>query len=128
MPLTILVVIGDLDLGGTENHLLRVLPALARDGLTPVVYTLTHRASLAPRLRATGVEVILPPAARLRSLPPRLGELLNLSLATGKLWRLIRSRRPDVVHLFLPVAYILGGICALLAGQGAVVMSRRGLN
>src|SRR5262245_7659766 len=128
MPPTILVVIGDLDLGGTENHLLRVLPALARDGLTPVVYTLTHRASLAPRLRAAGVEVILPPAARLRALPSRLGDVINLPLATGKLWRLIRRRRPDVVHLFLPAAYLLGGTCALLAGQGVVVMSRRGLN
>jgi Glycosyltransferase Family 4 len=106
---TILVVIGDLDLGGTENHLLRVLPALARDGLTPVVYTLTHRASLAPRLRAAGVEVILPPAPRLRSLPPRLADALNLPLAAGKLWGLIRRRRPDVVHLFLPAAYLLGG-------------------
>src|SRR5262245_38978774 len=128
MPPTILVVIGDLDLGGTENHLLRVLPALARNGLKPVVYTLTHRASLAPRLRDAGVEVILPPAARLRDLHPRLGDILTLPLATGKLWRLIRQRRPDIVHLFLPAAYLLGGTCALLAGRAAVVMSRRGLN
>jgi glycosyltransferase involved in cell wall biosynthesis len=128
MSPTILVVIGDLDLGGTENHLLRVLPALVRDGLTPVVYTLTHRASLAPRLRAAGVEVIPPPAATLGALPPRLRDVLTLPLAAGKLWHLIRRRRPDVVHLFLPAAYLLGGTCALLAGQDAVVMSRRGLN
>jgi glycosyltransferase involved in cell wall biosynthesis len=128
MPPTVLVVIGDLDLGGTENHLLRVLPALAREGLTPVVYVLTHRASLAPRLRAAGVEVILPPAPTLRALPARLGYILNLPLATAKLWRLIRRRRPDVVHLFLPAAYLLGGTCALLTGQGVLVMSRRGLN
>jgi glycosyltransferase involved in cell wall biosynthesis len=72
--------------------------------------------------------VILPPAPRLRSLPPRLADALNLPLAAGKLWGLIRRRRPDVVHLFLPAAYLLGGTCALLAGQSAMVMSRRGLN
>jgi glycosyltransferase involved in cell wall biosynthesis len=129
MPPTILVVIGDLDLGGTEIHLLRVLPALARNGLTPLVYTLTHRASLAPRLREAGVEVILPPAvAGLRSLPRSITDTLHLPLATGKLWRLIRQRRPDIVHLFLPAAYLVGGTCALLAGHRAVVMSRRSLN
>ena len=63
MPPTILVVIGDLDVGGTEHHLLRVLPALAREGFGPLVYTLTDRLSLAPRFRAAGVEVIAPPTA-----------------------------------------------------------------
>ena len=41
---TILVVIGDLDVGGTEHHLLRVLPALARQGFGPLVYTPTWSA------------------------------------------------------------------------------------
>ena len=71
MRSTILVVIRDLEVGGTEHHLVRVLPALAREGLTPFVYTLTHGLSLAPRLQAAGVEVIPPPAgARPRHAPP----------------------------------------------------------
>ena len=69
---TILVVIGDLDVGGTEHHLLRVLPALARQGFSPLVYTLTERLSLAPRFRAAGVEVIAPTTASApRALPRR---------------------------------------------------------
>jgi glycosyltransferase involved in cell wall biosynthesis len=129
MRSTILVVIRDLEVGGTEHHLVRVLPALAREGLTPFVYTLTHGLSLAPRLQAAGVEVIPPPTAR--ALGTRLGRSLRpllLPLAAVKLWRLIRQRRPNVVHLFLPAAYLLGGTLALLAGHKTVVMSRRNLN
>ena len=47
---TILVVIGDLDVGGTEHHLLRVLPALARQGFSPLVYTLTDASQPRPAL------------------------------------------------------------------------------
>jgi glycosyltransferase involved in cell wall biosynthesis len=129
MGLTILVVIGELEVGGAERHLVRVLPALARAGLRPTVYTLTHQVSLAPRLSAAGVEVIPPPTvAGLQRLPSAVRDWLHLPLAAAVLWRLIRRRRPDVVHLFLPAAYLLGGLCALLAGHRMVVMSRRNLN
>ena len=126
---TILVVIGNLDVGGTENHLAGVLPALVREGLTPFVYTLTHGLTLAPRLRAAGVEVIPPPAVGLlRRLPRPARDLLSLPFVAAKLWRLIRTRQPDVVHLFLPAAYLVGGACAHLAGHRTIVMSRRNLN
>jgi glycosyltransferase involved in cell wall biosynthesis len=129
MPLTILVVTGDLDVGGTEHHLLRVLPALAREGLSPFVYTLTDRVSLAPRFRAAGVEVITPAGEGAPAALPRWSRDPALLLpAALKLWRLIRTRRPDIVHLFLPAAYLVGGTTALLAGHKAVVMSRRNLN
>jgi glycosyltransferase involved in cell wall biosynthesis len=129
MSLAVLVVVHDLDVGGTERHLARVLPALARAGLRLAVYTLTDRAALAPPLRAAGIEVIPPPLAQgLRRLPPALRSSLHLALAPARLWQLIRRRRPDVVHLFMPAAYVLGGPSALLAGQHAVVMSRRSLN
>jgi glycosyltransferase involved in cell wall biosynthesis len=125
---TILVVIGDLDVGGTEHHLLRVLPALARQGFRPLVYTLTERLSLAPRFRAAGVEVIAPTMASARPAVPRRSRDPALMLSAVKLWRLIRTRRPDVIHLFLPAAYLVGGAAALLAGHKTVVMSRRNLN
>ena len=128
MGLTILVVIGDLEVGGTEHHLLRILPALAREGFRPLVYTLTERLSLAPRFRAAGVEVIPPTTNAVRMLPRRARDSLLLAPAAMNLWRLIRARRPDVVHLFLPAAYLVGGAVALLAGHKTVVMSRRNLN
>ena len=128
MPLTILVVTRDLDVGGTEHHLLRVLPALAREGLRPLVYTLTDRVSLAPRFQAAGVEVIPAKGSAPGTRPQRGQDPFHLLLAATTLWRLIRARRPDIVHLFLPAAYLVGGTTALLAGHRAVVMSRRNLN
>jgi glycosyltransferase involved in cell wall biosynthesis len=125
---TILVVIGDLDVGGTEHHLLRVLPALVRQGFGPLVYTLTNRLTLAPRFRAAGVEVIAPTTAIAPRAFLRQSQHPALVLAAVKLWRLIRTRRPDVVHLFLPAAYLVGGAAAFLAGHRTVVMSRRNLN
>jgi glycosyltransferase involved in cell wall biosynthesis len=126
---SVLVVIRGLEVGGTEQHLVHVLPALARAGLVPAVYTLTHRASLAPRLRAGGVEVLAPPAIPgLDRLSPAVGDWLGLPPAAVALWWLIRRRRPDVVHLFLPAAYLVGGATALVAGHRTIVMSRRNLN
>jgi glycosyltransferase involved in cell wall biosynthesis len=128
MPTTILAVTHDLDVGGTEHHLVRVLPALAEAGLRPFVYSLTSRLALAPRLRDAGVEVISPPGAPARDDRPRRSrDPVLLPFAVARLWRLIRARRPDVVHLFMPAAYLLGGPCALLAGR-STVMSRRNLN
>jgi len=126
---TVLVVIRDLEVGGTEQHLVRVLPPLARAGIVPTVYTLTHQVTLAPRLRAAGIEVILPPGrAWLDRLPTAIRDRLVPPLAAAVLWRLIRRRRPDVIHLFMPAAYLLGGLCALLAGHPTIVVSRRNLN
>ena len=42
--------------------------------------------------------------------------------------KIIRSNNYDCIHFFLPTAYILGGIAALLSFRGPKVMSRRSLN
>ena len=58
MKTTLLVVIGDLDLGGAERHLVQVLPRLPRDRYRVLVYTLSHKGALAPQLEAAGISVI----------------------------------------------------------------------
>jgi glycosyltransferase involved in cell wall biosynthesis len=126
---SILFVIGDLAVGGTESHLVRVLPGLARTGFHPIVYTLTHRSDLASRIRPAGIELITPPlASTLRSLPLSVLRALLLPITMARLWWLMRRRRPDIVHCFLPAGYLVGGVCALLAGRALRVMSRRSLN
>lgn len=129
MRRVVLYVIGDLDVGGAERHLAQVLPDLAIKGFQPVVYALTHKGRLAPDLEAAGVEVItLPFSDRLRRLPTPLRQLVMLPLTMLRLWGLMLFRRPTVVHFFLPAAYLLGGICSLLAPIPVRVMSRRSLN
>lgn len=65
MNRSILFIIGDLDIGGTERHLAEILPALVGYNLSPIVYTLTHKGKLAPILEEQGIRVIAPPLSSL---------------------------------------------------------------
>lgn len=125
----ILFVVGNLDVGGAERHLVSLLPALSRRHFRPFVYTLTHKGRMAPRLEAAGIEVIEPPLAKVvRRLPRLLRTFTFLPLTVLSLcWLMIRCR-PDIVHFFLPTAYLIGGLCGLVTGIKIRVMSRRSLN
>ncbi|NKB49957.1 MAG: glycosyltransferase [Alphaproteobacteria bacterium] len=128
MTRSILFVIGDLDVGGAERHLLQILPPLARGNLSPAVYTLTHKGELAPLLEQQGIRVIAPPLSLLtRRLPRNVRRLVSLPLSfAGLLFALLRNR-PRIVHFFLPAAYLLGGLTSLLVPLDGRVMSRRSL-
>ncbi len=130
MKTTLLVVIGDLDLGGAERHLAQVLPRLPRDRYRVLVYTLSHKGALAPQLEAAGISVVEPPGSAFlrRWLGRRVRRTLLLAVSAARLFVLMLRERPAVVHLFLPEAYIVGALCALAARCPARVMSRRSLN
>jgi glycosyltransferase involved in cell wall biosynthesis len=49
-------------------------------------------------------------------------------LSTPYLWWLMISRRPHILHLFLPTAYLVGGLCAVNSPVPIRLMSRRSLN
>lgn len=125
----ILYVIGNLDVGGAERHLVQVLPKLARRGFSLTVYTFSHKGKLAPLLEDAGVEVLEPVfVSSLRKLPPVIRKplLLLVSVPSFLFW-LVRLR-PAFVHFFLPEAYLLGGMCSLPFGGPIRIMSRRSLN
>ena len=108
-------------------HLAQVLPRLAKTGFDIVVHTLSGRGQLADRLEAGGVRVIVPSTA-----PARRGGMLGRALralrACGSLARTISGWRPDVVHFFLPEAYLAGAPVAIFSGARRLAMSRRSLN
>ncbi|MFQ5957925.1 MAG: glycosyltransferase [Alphaproteobacteria bacterium] len=130
MMRNLLVVIGDLDVGGTERHLVQVLSRLPRERYRVQVYALSHKGELAPELEAAGVPVIGPPfSAFLRHALGRVGRrTLLLAVSAARLCLLMLRERPAVVHLFLPEAYVVGALCALLTRCPVRVMSRRSLN
>ena len=98
---TVLFVIGNLDSGGAERHLVQVLPKLADLDFCPVVYTLTHKGKLAQNLVDKGVKVIQPLSADyLRKLPPILKKSLLLPLTAITLCMLFIRLRPAVAHFF----------------------------
>jgi glycosyltransferase involved in cell wall biosynthesis len=124
-----LIVINNLDSGGSERQLLAVLPALKQRGFAPSIHVLTHRGVLAGRFEAAGIPVREPfAAAWLSRLPaPLRRPLLLLASAVTLLYALYR-RRPEILHFVLPPAYLVGGLASLVAPTRIRVMSRRNLN
>ena len=94
-------------IGGSERHLLTLLPALAERGLEPVFVGLDDPGSdPADFYRALQV-----PSLRIRA-PRDLDPLL--------LARLVRSLRADIVHTHLVHADVYGGVAAKLRGARLV--------
>lgn len=124
----ILFVIGQLEIGGTEQHILRLAPSLNRLGWETTVYSLAGRGPLLDQFLAAGVTVILPPADRARqrmSFPVRIA---RLALASAHLLYVLSRHRHAIVHFFLPPAYVTGAPLAVLARSRTRLMSRRSLN
>ncbi|HUH15535.1 MAG TPA: glycosyltransferase family 4 protein, partial [Gaiellaceae bacterium] len=101
-------------IGGSERHLLALLPALARLGVEPALVGLdVPGPSPEPfyaRLAAAGVPCVRVPAPR--SLDP---------LLPARLRRALRSLTPDVVHTHLVHADVYG---ALAAGRTPLVTTK----
>ena len=124
LSLDVLVIIGSLDVGGTEKQLLNVIPRLREKGLQIAIATFMQPGKLAPLLEKEGVSVFSPNI-------PRWAEIIApIMLILKILWlgKLISSIRPAVVHTFLPQAYLLGGLWAVLLRIPVRIMSRRSLN
>lgn len=125
---SILIVISSLNRGGTEGHVLQVFSKINREKYTIVVYTTSHKGVLAGALESQGVNVIEPPCAAVLRKFGRLGRYLLYGISSLKLSFLMLRLRPAIVHCFLPGAYLMGGICAIVTRCTKLVMSRRSLN
>ena len=126
--ISILYVIGSLNIGGAERHLAQVLPRLDRSRWKPVVCCLTERGKLAESLEAAGVEVICYPPPRVSRNASRIRRLARLAETIFWLYAVMRRFRPAIIHLFLPHAYMLGGPASIFARVPVRIMSRRSLN
>ena len=123
-----MILIGSLDVGGTEMHLTRVLPALNADCRQIRVVCFHKGGALASNLEDQGVEVSFPKSSVEPSKTSRLKRLVNVVSAMRFLIQEFRSYKPDIVHYFLPEAYILGGFLSFMFGPRRLVMSRRSRN
>ena len=112
-------------MGGTETHLLDLLPRLRTAGFDVAVFCFTEKGARADQLENEGIEVAAAPSfgARKRSL------LAPFRIAAGqaKLFAFIRRWRPDIVHFFLPGPYLAGAPVAVAARVPIKVMSRRSM-
>lgn len=108
-----------LDVGGTERHLVQLLPRLDRRRFDVEVMTLYRGGALEETLRAQGIPVSTPRARR---------RFFALVESTFRLMAAMRRDRGATFHFWLPEAYLLGGLCGLLTGSRRLMMSRRSLN
>jgi len=124
----ILFVIGTLEVGGTERHLATLTPALVNLGWTVSVYSLAGGGALRDELQGEGVNVLVPPFKALSAKSSVVGRLARSVRIGAHLFSVMRQRRPAIVHLFLPAAYLVGAPAAISAGVPVRIMSRRSLN
>ncbi len=120
--LSIVVAAPPMKIGGTEQHLLHVLPCLARRGMNITVVLLESGGALEASLRS-GVQSVIAPSINLPR-PLRTGQ------QALSIWRTARRVRADVIHAFLSEPYIAAaGACLLMGKHGpALVHGRRSLS
>ena len=116
----ILVVAKRLDIGGTEQHLARMLPRLKKQGLDISLFLLERGGVLEDIVAESGIVINGPQ----RVLP----RYLHLLSAAWQLNRYIRRNRPDIVHYFLSEPYLVGSMATLATKDLVQIMSRRSLN
>ncbi len=112
-PIRIARVIARLNVGGPAQHAILLTAGLDRARFRTTLITGVvgrDEGDLSPAARARGVEPVVIPA-RGRALHP-MRDVVSL----GKLVRLFRQLRPDIVHTHTAKAGTLGRLAARLAG------------
>ncbi|WP_280541579.1 glycosyltransferase [Chromohalobacter sp. 11-W] len=115
-PLNVLHIITGLTDGGAENSLYQLCHN-DRHNMHRVV-SLMDAGQYGPRLEAAGIEVVY------LHMPPGRVTLGGL----WRLWRTIRTFRPDVVQTWMYHADLVGGVMARLAGVKAICWGVRNSN
>lgn len=123
----ILAVIGALDSGGCERHLLAVLPRLDKQKYEASVFTLARRGVLADEIERGGIRVKSRRRVSSSKRVSLLGRALRLLDSAVSFARELRDFRPDIIHFFLPGSYVVGAPIALFFGYKRLIMSRRSL-
>ena len=124
----IMILIGSMDVGGTETHLTRTLPTLNTPCRHVRVVCFRNGGVLVSKLREQGVEVSVPNFPTKNVGIKVLRKILNIFYSVAFIIRETREFRPHVAHYFLPEAYLLGGLLSFFVGPRRRVMSRRSRN
>ncbi|MCX6564922.1 MAG: glycosyltransferase [Candidatus Aminicenantes bacterium] len=110
----LLIIITDLNVGGAERMLLKVLERLDTR-FSPNVISLGTLGDIGPRIQALGIPV--------EALGMRPGMLIPIVFS--RLVRRLKTIKPDVVHTWMYHADLVGGLAARIAGVKAIGWSIR---
>lgn len=118
------LLIGTLGLGGAEKQLVLLARGLHRRGVPTHVVTLFRTGPRENMLREAGVPVTNLGVGKLSLTPYGVARAVS---AVYRLAHLLRKERPDVLHAFLFVAYVLAPVAQLFARIPVLVAGRRSL-
>ncbi len=120
MKKTILIIIGSLDLGGTEKQLLLKLKLLKHKFIFKLLI-FQKRGFLYKEFNKLGIEII--------DLTNSFnGKILKYSLLFFKIFSSIKKISPDIVNFYLPHSYLIGGFTSFFFKDIIFIMSRRSMN
>ena len=112
--------IGSLGIGGTEKQLLNLINSLDKKKFKIDLYLLMkEKGDLFVDLDSS-VRVFLP-KFKFESI---LSHFLNFIVNYFR----IKKTRPEIIHCFLPLAYLMGGLVGFFNNHQNIIMSRRSLN
>ncbi len=120
----ILYVIGSLEAGGTERHLLLLTKGLIKKGFQCAVVTLEGEGKLTKLFKSSGVKVFEFGLQKkgLYSAPWKIFTFLLYLLSVIRKWK------PDIIHAYLPLVTMIGAIAGKLCRVPFVIISKRGLS
>ena len=127
--LDIFYIIGDLNLGGTEKHLLNILPEIQKKGIKIYLYTFKEKGTLYKEFVNKGIEVRTVIFSNLIKILPNLFKKpLGLIINVIQIFLLLNFYKPKILHMYLPEAYIIGSVASILNKNLYKIMSRRSKN
>ncbi len=124
-PTRISYVIGSLAIGGAETQLVRLVNSLDRSRFQPSIICLYPGGELQDVL-AADVPVVSVDLARISHRVVRSKAALAVRMLLA-IVRGLNSQRPEIVHAYLPMAYVLGGVAAWFWRVPVIIAGRRGL-
>ena len=121
MKRKILIIIGSLDIGGTEKQLLKIIDSLSNN-FDFTVLSFIKGGDLLNDYKKLKIKVLVPKKESQLIMPFRIFSYIYMILKS-----FIQSK-PDIVHFYLPHSYLLGSFLPYFFPQKKYLMSRRSLN
>ena len=123
----LLVVTESLGIGGTESHLIRVLPRLQALGWQAATFCLSGRGERADELESKGIEVVAPRRIAKGNRSDHRRPVFIARTASSLFW-FMRQWQPEIAHFYLPGPYLVGAPIGIANGTPVKIMSRRSLS
>ncbi|MCF8143858.1 MAG: glycosyltransferase [Deltaproteobacteria bacterium] len=122
--LTILFLIGSLELGGAEGQMAALIGRLVGRGVNCRLFVLESPGPLYDSLKGIDLEIHDGGYRRKSGL---VKKVVMLFRAQFRVFRVLAKLRPDVIHAYLPLTNFMGALAGRLSGVPLVITSRRAL-